>query len=100
MGKACPFAMQNLIKIEIFKFMALCDTLVYDSDNWSTYYVWFALSSGVFCFCVWPSFIGDVLSVIKVYEKLKEISQKLFLFKRIYIWWLIFWAKENKCFSG
>ena len=24
-------------------------------------------SSGVFCFCVWPSFIGAVLSVIKVY---------------------------------
>ena len=41
-------------------------SLVYDSDNWSTYQFWFALSSGVFCFSVWPSFIGAVLSVIKV----------------------------------
>ena len=49
--------------------MALCDTLVYDSDNWSTYSFWFALSSGVFCFCVWTSFIGAVLSVIKVYRR-------------------------------
>ena len=43
------------------------DTLVYESDNWSTLLFWFALSSGVFCFCVWPSFIGAVLSVMKVY---------------------------------
>ena len=60
-------ALQNLIIIAIFKVMALRDTLVYDSDNWSTYYFWFALSSGVFCFCVCPSFIGAVLSVIRIY---------------------------------
>ena len=47
--------------------MALRDILVYESDNWSTYIFWFALSSGVFCFCVWPSFIGAVLSVIKAH---------------------------------
>ena len=58
---------ESLIKATIFKLMALCGTLVYDSDNCSTYYFWFALSSGVFCFCVWPSFIGAALSVIKVY---------------------------------
>ena len=35
--KACPFAIQNLIKIEISKMTALRDTLVYDSDNCSIY---------------------------------------------------------------
>ena len=44
-------------------FQSLRDTLVYDSDNWSTYHFWFALSSGVFCFCVWPSFIGAVFTL-------------------------------------
>ena len=34
-GKVCPFAIRNLIKIEISKMAALRDTLVYDSDNWS-----------------------------------------------------------------
>ena len=34
-GKVCPFAIRNLIKIEISKMTALRDTLVYDSDNWS-----------------------------------------------------------------
>ena len=36
----CPFnlsATQNLRKTTIFKLMVLYDTLVYDSDNWSTY---------------------------------------------------------------
>ena len=60
-------AIRNLTIIAIFKLMALRDTLVYDSDNWSTYYFWFALSSGVLCFCVWPSFKRAVLSVTKVY---------------------------------
>ena len=36
-GKACPFAIHNLIKIEISKITVLRDTLVYVSDNWSTY---------------------------------------------------------------
>ena len=36
-GKACPFAIQNLIKIESFKMTTLRDTLVDDSENWSTY---------------------------------------------------------------
>ena len=57
MGKPCPFtlsAIQNLIKTTIFKLMAN----------------WFALSSGVFCFCVWPSIIGAVLSMIKVYSEI------------------------------
>ena len=31
MGKACPFAIQNLIKIEISKMTGLRDTLVDDS---------------------------------------------------------------------
>ena len=37
MGKASLFAIQNLIKTEISKMTALRDTLVDDSDNWSTY---------------------------------------------------------------
>ena len=40
MGKAFPYslsAIQNLIKTTAVKLMALRDTLVYDSDNWSTY---------------------------------------------------------------
>ena len=51
MGKPCLFSLsakQNLIKTTIFKFMVLRNTLVYDSDNWSTYYFCFALSSVVF----------------------------------------------------
>ena len=36
MDKAYPFAIQNLIKIEISKMMALHDTLVDDSENWTT----------------------------------------------------------------
>ena len=37
-GQGCLFAIQNLIKIDISKMTALCDALVYDSDNnWSTY---------------------------------------------------------------
>ena len=50
MGKACPFssfAIQNLIKIAIFKIMVLHDTLVYDSEKWSALP---ALSSGIFSF--------------------------------------------------
>ena len=46
------FAIQNLIKTTCFKLMVLHNTLVYDSDKWSTYYFWFALSSGVFYFCL------------------------------------------------
>ena len=42
-----------LIKIEIFKMTAFHDILVYDSDNWSTYYfVGLTLSSGVYYSCV------------------------------------------------
>ena len=37
MGKACLFASQILIKITIFKMMALHGTLVCDSENWCTY---------------------------------------------------------------
>ena len=37
MGKACPLAIQNLINIEISKMTGLRDTLVDDSENWSTY---------------------------------------------------------------
>ena len=36
-GKAYPFAIQNLITNEISKITAPHDTLMYDSDNWSTY---------------------------------------------------------------
>ena len=39
MGKACLFAIHNLIKIELSKMTEVRDTLVYDSDNWSIY--WF-----------------------------------------------------------
>ena len=39
----------------IFKMMALRNTLASDSKIWSTSSVWFTLSSGVFCFRVWPS---------------------------------------------
>ena len=46
--------------------MALRNTLVYDSENWYNYYFCFALSSGVFCFCVWLRFIETILSVIRV----------------------------------
>ena len=66
-GKACPFsssAIQNLIIIA--QLMTLRDTLVYDSDNWSTYYFWFALSSGVFCFCL-AKLYRSCPTVIKVH---------------------------------
>ena len=33
----CPFTIQNLIKITIFKMMALHGTLVCDSKDWCTY---------------------------------------------------------------
>ena len=36
-GKVCPFVIQNLIKIESFKMTTLRDTMVDDSENWSTY---------------------------------------------------------------
>ena len=36
MDKAYPFAIQNLMRIEISKMMALHDTLVDDSENWTT----------------------------------------------------------------
>ena len=51
MGKACPFsssAIQKLTIIAIFKLMALRDTLVYDSNNWSSYN--FDLLFPVVCF--------------------------------------------------
>ena len=54
------------IKIEISKITALRDTLVCDSENRSTYY--FGFAPVVFYFCVWPSFIGAALAVIKVYS--------------------------------
>ena len=47
-GQACPFIIQNLIKITITKKMALHGTLVCGSENWCTYSTWFVLSSGVF----------------------------------------------------
>ena len=46
------------------------------SENLST---WFALSSGVFCFCIWPSFIGTILSVIKVYLVVDHCQPRSFL---------------------
>ena len=46
------------------------------SDNLST---WFALSSGVFCFCIWSSFIGAVLSVTKVYLVIDHCQPRSFL---------------------
>ena len=55
--------------------MALHNTLLNEFDNWSTYYFWFALSSGVFCF--WACFIGAVLSAINVYCQL-HLSQSEF----------------------
>ena len=52
-GQGLPVRHTTFKKIEISKITALRDTLVYDSDNWSTYSFWLALSSGdVFCFCV------------------------------------------------
>ena len=36
-GKPCPFTIQILIQITIFKMMAIHDTLVSDSENWCTY---------------------------------------------------------------
>ena len=47
-GKPCPFTIQILIKISIFKVMAIYGTLVCDT--------WFVLSSGVFYSCVWSNF--------------------------------------------
>ena len=67
MAKPCSlssFAIQSPIKTIIFKLMTLHETLVYDSDNGP---LLFALSSGVFSLRVWPSFIGAVLSLIKVH---------------------------------
>ena len=67
--KAFPFsssAIQNLIIIAIFKWrfaILWCMTLT------SGPLIKFALSSGVFCFCVLPSFIWAVLSIIKVYNR-------------------------------
>ena len=37
MGKACLFAIQDLIKIDISRITMLHDTLVDTSENWSTY---------------------------------------------------------------
>ena len=77
-ARLAPFsssAIQSLIIITISKLMAFRDTLVYDSDNWSIFSFWFAFSSAVFCFGVWPSFIGAVLSVLKAHETLKEYER-------------------------
>ena len=72
MGKACPFSIHNLIKIEM---TVLHNTLVYDSNNWSTYLFGFALSSGVFCSCVW----SDQILVERLYHDIG-------LLLPIYIW--------------
>ena len=64
--KTCPFsssAIQNLIKITLFKMMALCKNLVYDSEKWSTYQPFPVV---ILFLCLGPSFIGAVIS-IKVY---------------------------------
>ena len=55
-GKAFPLAIQNLIKIEISKIIALRDTLVDDSGNWSTHQFCFVLFIGVFYVCIISNF--------------------------------------------
>ena len=45
----------------IFKIMVLRDTMVYDSENWSADQLFSVVSLG-------PSFIGAVISVMKVYK--------------------------------
>ena len=48
--------------------MVLRDSLVYESDNWSTTNFGLLFLMVCFVFCVWPSFIGAVLSVMKAYS--------------------------------
>ena len=60
-GKAYPFsssAIQNLIKIDIFKMMVLRDTLTYSSENSSADQPFPVVSLFL---CLGPSFIGAVI---------------------------------------
>ena len=50
----------------IFNRMALRDILVSDSEEWSTSWSWFALSTDASYFRVWSSFVGAVTSVINI----------------------------------
>ena len=67
-SNASPFAIQNLINIWISKMTALRDTLVNDSENWSTYYFCFVLFIGVFYICVWSKFSRTSVLWIKVHS--------------------------------
>ena len=101
-GKPCPFTIQILIKITIFKRMALHGTLVCDSENWCTYQTWFVLSSGVFYSCVcwaavpWQRSITFLVRSL-VNNKIQGISlaEKLTVWRHIcYGGWLV-WDSQN-----
>ena len=71
MGKAWPLSLstiQNIMKIAIFKMMALHDTLVCDSENWSTDQP-FPVVSLFLCLGakLYTCYIGALVSVIKFY---------------------------------